>query len=133
MKHRLFNRQSLAYLGPAFLVSVGYMDPGNWGTDIEGGARFGYRLLWVILLSNLMAVLLQSLSAKLGIATGRTLPENCQAHFGKKTNYFFWITAELAAMATHGHRFLSDLLYGSTADKVRHSVSIPVLLLKVTK
>ena len=109
MKHRLFNRQFLAYLGPAFLVSVGYMDPGNWGTDIEGGAKFGYQLLWVILMSNLMAILLQSLSAKLGIATGRTLPENCQAYFGKKTNYFFWITAELAAMATD----LAEVLGGA--------------------
>src|SRR6266705_216291 len=67
-------RSLLPYFGPAFLVSVGYMDPGNWATDLEGGARFGYTLLWVLLTANLMALLLQYLSAKLGLATGRTYP-----------------------------------------------------------
>src|SRR5436305_3524272 len=71
-------RRFLAFSGPAFLVSVGYMDPGNWGTDIEAGSRFGYRLLWVLLLSNLMAVLLQSLSTRLGVVTGRDLAQACR-------------------------------------------------------
>src|SRR5215471_7777156 len=70
-------RRFLAFTGPAFLVSVGYMDPGNWGTDIEAGSKYGYRLLWVLVLSNLMAVLLQTLSARLGIVTGRDLAQAC--------------------------------------------------------
>lgn len=98
------------YAGPAFLVSVGYMDPGNWGTDIEGGVRFGYTLLWVIFLSNLMAIFLQSLAAKLGIATGRTLAENCREHFSRPMVLFFWATAELAAMATDLAEFLGGAL-----------------------
>lgn len=103
-------RRLLPFLGPAFLVSVGYMDPGNWGTDIEGGSRFGYQLLWVILLSNLMAILLQTLSAKLGIATGRTLPQLCRDNFSKPVNLFLWVTAEIAAMATDLAEFLGAAL-----------------------
>lgn len=106
----LFNRKTLAYLGPAYLVSVGYMDPGNWGTDLEGGARFGYSLLWVILLSNVMAIFLQSLSAKLGIVTGRTLPQHCRDHYSRPAAVFLWITAELAAMATDLAEFLGGAL-----------------------
>ena len=87
-------------MGPAFLVSVGYMDPGNWATDIEGGARFGYTLLWVLLLSNLMAILLQGLSAKLGIVTGKSLPENCRDRFPRWLNYILWGAAEGSALAT---------------------------------
>src|SRR4051812_3847177 len=70
-------RRMLAFAGPAYMVSVGYMDPGNWATDLEGGARFGYRLIWVLLMSNLMAVLLQTLSARLGLITGRDLAQAC--------------------------------------------------------
>src|ERR1700740_3138508 len=70
-----FWRRMFAFAGPAYLVSVGYMDPGNWATDLEGGARFGYQLLWVLIMSNAMAVLLQTLSARLGIVTGRDLPQ----------------------------------------------------------
>jgi len=103
-------RRLLPFLGPAFIVSVGYMDPGNWGTDIDGGSRFGYQLLWVILLSNLMAILLQTLSAKLGIATGRTLPQLCRDNFSKPVNMFLWITAEIAAMATDLAEFLGAAL-----------------------
>lgn len=103
-------RAFLPYLGPGFLVSVGYMDPGNWGTDIVGGARFGYQLLWVIALSNLIAIFLQSLSAKLGVATGKTLPQNCREHFSKPMNLFLWCTAELAAMATDLAEFLGAAL-----------------------
>ena len=76
-----FWRKMLAFAGPAFLVSVGYMDPGNWATDIEAGSRFGYQLLWVLLLSNGMALLLQSLSARLGIATGRDLAQACREFY----------------------------------------------------
>ena len=71
-------RRLFAFLGPAYLVSVGYMDPGNWATDLEGGARFGYALLWVLLMSNLMAVLLQTLAARLGVVTGHDLAQACR-------------------------------------------------------
>src|SRR3972149_200227 len=103
-------RRLLPFLGPAFIVSVGYMDPGNWGTDIDGGSRFGYQLLWVILLSNMMAILMQTLSAKLGIATGRTLPQLCRDRYPRTLNLFLWITAELAAMATDLAEFLGAAL-----------------------
>ena len=99
-------RRALVFFGPAFVISVGYMDPGNWGTDIEGGARFGYQLLWVILLANLMAILLQTLSAKLGIATGRSLPEVCRDHYPRWASVGLWVTAELAAIMTDLAEFL---------------------------
>jgi manganese transport protein len=102
-------REFWRYAGPAFLVSVGYMDPGNWGTDIEGGGRFGYRLLWVILLSNVMAIFLQSLSAKLGIATGRTLAQHCREQLPRPAAIGLWLTAEAAVMATD----LAELLGGA--------------------
>jgi manganese transport protein len=93
------------------------MDPGNWGTDIEGGAHFGYTLLWVILLANMMAILMQVLSAKLGIATGQSLPEVCRKQYPRWLNVILWITAELAAMATDLAEFLGgaiglNLLFG---------------------
>src|SRR5438270_13396421 len=72
-------RRMLAFAGPAYLVSVGYMDPGNWATDLQGGAIFGYQLLWVLAMSNLMAILLQTLSARLGVVTGRDLAQACRA------------------------------------------------------
>src|ERR1700690_1694466 len=74
-------RRLFAFMGPAYLVSVGYMDPGNWATDLEGGARFGYALIWVLLMSNLMAVLLQTLSARLGVVTGHDLAQACRAEY----------------------------------------------------
>lgn len=98
------------YLGPAFVASVAYMDPGNFATNIEGGARFGYELLWVLLWSNAMAILVQYLAAKLGIATGRTLPENCRAEYSRGMNVFLWIAAEIAAMATDLAEFLGAAL-----------------------
>ena len=107
---RIFNRDLIRYLGPAFLVSVGYMDPGNWATAIEGGARFGYMLLWVILLSNLMAILLQTLSAKLGIATGKDLAQLCREQFSRRTNLLLWLTAEAAMIATDLAEFLGSAL-----------------------
>jgi manganese transport protein len=99
-------KRGLVFFGPAFVISVGYMDPGNWGTDIEGGARFGYRLLWVILLANLMAILMQTLSAKLGIATGKSLPEVCRDRYPRWASVALWVTAEFAAMATDLAEFL---------------------------
>lgn len=98
------------YLGPAFIVSVAYIDPGNFATNISGGSKFNYNLVWVILWSNLMAIFLQSMSAKLGIATGKNLPQMCGEVFSRKTNWFFWIVAELAAMATDLAEFLGGTL-----------------------
>ncbi len=92
--HRLF-----AFFGPAYLVSVGYMDPGNWATDLEGGSRFGFALIWVLLLSNLMAVLLQTLAARLGIATGKDLAQACRSEYPKPIAIFLWIICEIAIIA----------------------------------
>jgi len=92
-------KRFLAFAGPAYLVSVGYMDPGNWATDIEGGSRFGYQLLWVILMSNLMAVLLQTLSARLGIVTGRDLAQACRDNYPRPVAYILWILCEVAIAA----------------------------------
>ncbi len=95
-----FWRKLLAFAGPGSLVAVGYVDPGNWATSIAGGARFGYTLLSVILISNLIAMLLQGLSAKLGIVTGRDLAQATKDSTGKKTAYFLWILTEVAIIAT---------------------------------
>ncbi len=96
---RLYWRRILGFLGPGFLISVGYMDPGNWATDIAGGSRFGYTLLFVIMASNLMAILLQSLSLKLGVATERDLAQLCRERYGAKTSFALWILAEVAIAA----------------------------------
>jgi manganese transport protein len=93
-------RRLLAFTGPAFLVSVGYMDPGNWGTDIEAGSRFGYRLLWVLLMSNLMAVLLQSLATRLGVVTGRDLAQACRESYPRGAVVVLWLLTEIAIAAT---------------------------------
>jgi len=98
------------YLGPAFIVSVAYVDPGNFATNISGGSRFNYSLVWVILWSNLMAIFLQSMSAKLGIATGCNLPQMCGKVFSRTANWCFWVVAELAAMATDLAEFLGGAL-----------------------
>ena len=100
----------LPFLGPAFIASVAYMDPGNFATNIAGGAQFGYMLLWVILLSNLMAMLLQSLSAKLGIATGLNLAEVCRNRFSRPVVLFLWVLMEIVAMATDLAEFLGAAL-----------------------
>jgi manganese transport protein len=92
-------RRLFAFAGPAYLVSVGYMDPGNWATDLEGGARFGYELLWVLVLSNLMALLLQTLSARLGIVTRRDLAQACRDEYPLSLSYVLWILSELAIVA----------------------------------
>ena len=94
-----FWRRALGFLGPGFLISVGYMDPGNWATDIAGGSRYGYTLLFVIMLSNLMAILLQSLALKLGIATERDLAQACRESYSRPTAILLWIFAEVAIAA----------------------------------
>ena len=95
----LYWRRLLGFLGPGFLISVGYMDPGNWATDIAGGARFGYTLLFVIMASNLMAILLQSLSLKLGVAMERDLAQVCREQYGARMSFFLWVMAEIAIAA----------------------------------
>ncbi|HVF81887.1 MAG TPA: Nramp family divalent metal transporter [Flavisolibacter sp.] len=93
-------RRMLSFFGPAYLVSVGYMDPGNWATDLQGGSQFGYKLIWVLLMSNLMALLLQSLSARLGIVRGRDLAQANRETYPKNINFFLYILAEVAIAAT---------------------------------
>jgi manganese transport protein len=92
-------RKMLAFAGPGFLVAVGYMDPGNWATDLSGGAQFGYTLLCVILISNLMAILLQHLCVKLGVVTGRDLAQACRDHYSRPTVLLLWVLCELAIAA----------------------------------
>src|SRR5947209_1392754 len=92
-------RRLFAFAGPAYMVSVGYMDPGNWATDIAGGSKFGYRLLWVLLVSNLMAVLLQTLSARLGIVTGRDLAQACRDNYGPVVRWTLFFFCEIAIAA----------------------------------
>src|SRR5712672_1897562 len=94
-----FWRKMLAFAGPGYLVAVGYMDPGNWATDLAGGSRFGYTLLSVILISNLMAILLQALCARLGIVTGRDLAQACRDHYSRPVSIVLWLLCELAICA----------------------------------
>ncbi|MBM7654607.1 Nramp family divalent metal transporter [Neobacillus cucumis] len=103
-------RALLPFLGPAFIASIAYVDPGNFATNIQSGARFGYKMLWVIVLANLMALLLQNMSAKLGIATGKSLPEICRDRMPKWLTMIMWIVSELAAMATDLAEFLGATL-----------------------
>ncbi len=110
-------RALVPFLGPAFIASIAYIDPGNFATNIQGGAQFGYALLWVILMANLMAMLVQGLAAKLGIATGLNLAEMCRARYPMWLCYAFWITQEITAMATDLAEFLGaaigiNLLFG---------------------
>jgi manganese transport protein len=112
-----FWRKCLAFAGPGFMVAVGYMDPGNWATDLAGGAQFGYTLLSVILISNLMAILLQHLCVKLGIATGRDLAQACRDHYPKPVVWFQWVLCELAIAACDlaeviGSAIALQLLFG---------------------
>src|SRR5258705_10314521 len=93
-------RRILSFFGPAYLVSVGYMDPGNWATDLAGGSKFGYKLIWVLLMSNLMALLLQSLSARLGIVRGRDLAQANRETYPRYVNYALYGLAEIAIAAT---------------------------------
>ena len=109
--------QIWSYFGPAFVASVAYIDPGNFATNILGGSQFGYRLLWVLLWSNVMAIVIQYLSAKLGIVTGLTLPQSCRKHFSRPMVVLLWVCAEVSAVATDMAEFLGaalglDLLIG---------------------
>jgi manganese transport protein len=110
-------RATLTMLGPAFVASVAYVDPGNFATNIQGGAKFGYLLLWVVLAANLMAMLIQYLSAKLGVVTGRNLPENVRDHSSRAVTWAMWVQAEVMAMSTDIAEFLGaaiglNLLFG---------------------
>ena len=110
-------RKMLAYAGPGYLVSVGYMDPGNWATDLAGGAKFGYALLTVIMLSNLMAILMQSLCVRLGVATGRDLAQTCRDYFSPRVNLCLWLLCEIAIAACDlaevlGSAIALQLLFG---------------------
>jgi manganese transport protein len=112
-----FWRKLFAFAGPGYLVAVGYMDPGNWATDIAGGARFGYTLLSVILLSNMMAILLQSLALKLGIVTGRDLAQACRDHYSRPVSFMLWVLCEIAIAACDlaeviGSAIALNLLFG---------------------
>jgi len=103
-------RATLAMLGPAFVAAIAYVDPGNFATNVQGGARFGYLLLWVVLAANLMAMLIQYLSAKLGIATDRDLPENFRAHYPRALSWGMWVQAEIISMSTDIAEFLGAAL-----------------------
>ncbi|MBA3883360.1 MAG: Nramp family divalent metal transporter, partial [Chthoniobacterales bacterium] len=112
-----FLRKLLAFAGPGFLVAVGYMDPGNWATDLAGGSKYNYSLLSVIMISNLMAILLQALSLKLGIATGRDLSQACRDHYSKPVSFFLWLICEIAISACDlaeiiGSAIALNLLFG---------------------
>jgi manganese transport protein len=107
-------RKVLAFAGPGYLVAVGYMDPGNWATDIGGGSKFGYTLLSVVLISSLMAMFLQALSAKLGIATGRDLAQACREHYSRRTGIFLWVVCEIAIAACD----LAEVLGSAVALKL---------------
>src|SRR6186997_128379 len=112
-----FWRKMMAFAGPGYLVAVGYMDPGNWATDLAGGARYGYTLLSVIMLSNLMAILLQALSARLGIVSGRDLAQACRDHFSRPVTVILWLLCEIAIAACDlaeviGSAIALNLLFG---------------------
>jgi manganese transport protein len=114
-------RKLLAFAGPGYLVAVGYMDPGNWATDLAGGSRFGYTLLSVILLSNLMAVLLQGLSSKLGIVTGRDLAQACRDHYSRPTAFALWVMCEIAIAACD----LAEVIGSAIALNLLFGIPIP--------
>src|SRR5215469_9362052 len=113
-------RKILAFAGPGYLIAVGYMDPGNWATDIGGGSKFGYTLLSVVLLSSLMAIFLQALAAKLGIATGRDLAQACREHYSRRVTMFLWIICELAIAACD----LAEVLGSAVALKLLFGVPL---------
>ncbi len=114
-------RKALAFAGPGYLVAVGYMDPGNWATDLAGGSKFGYALLSVILVSNLMAILLQGLAAKLGIVTGRDLAQACRGHYSRPTNVFLWVLCEIAISACD----LAEVIGSAIALNLLFRIPIP--------
>ncbi|WP_277928869.1 Nramp family divalent metal transporter [Luteimonas aquatica] len=131
----LWWRRLFAFLGPGYMVSVGYMDPGNWATDISGGSKFGYTLLSVILLSNLMAIVLQALAARLGIATGRDLAQACRDHYSRPVNFLLWLACEAAIIACDlaeviGTAIALNLLFGIplTAGAVITAIDVFLIL-----
>ena len=117
-----FWKKLLAYAGPGYLVSVGYMDPGNWATDLAGGAKFGYSLLSIILLSNLMAILLQALCVKLGVATGRDLAQACRDNFSKPVSFCLWVLCEIAISACD----LAELVGSAIALQLLFNIPLAV-------
>src|SRR5205809_5314722 len=116
-----FWRKMLAFSGPGYLVAVGYMDPGNWATDLAGGSAFGYSLLSVILLSNLMAILLQSLCARLGIVTGRDLAQACRDHYSRPVSFFLWVLCEIAICACD----LAEVIGSAIALNLLFKIPLP--------
>ncbi len=116
----------LPFLGPAFIACVAYIDPGNFATNIAGGSAFGYKLLWVIALANLMAMLLQTMSAKLGLATGKNLAELCRQEFRKPVVYAMWIVSEIMAMSTD----LAEFLGASIAINLLFSIPLLCAVLR---
>lgn len=109
-QHPTLWKRMFAFAGPAYLVSVGYMDPGNWATDLEGGSRFGYALIWVVLMANMMAVLLQTLAARLGIVTGKDLAQACRSEYAKPASFALWILGEIAIAACDLAEVLGTIL-----------------------
>jgi manganese transport protein len=120
--HGNFIRKLLAFAGPGYLVAVGYMDPGNWATDLAGGSSFGYTLLCVVLLSNLMAVLLQGLASKLGIVTGRDLAQACRDHFSKPVSVALWLLCEIAITACD----LAEVIGSAIALRLLFNIPLPI-------
>jgi manganese transport protein len=121
-EHGNFWKKLRSFIGPGLLVAVGYMDPGNWATDIEGGAKFGYTLLWVIMVSNFFAMLLQHLALKLGIATGRDLAQACKDSYSKTTSFILWVLAEIAIAATD----LAEVIGSAVAINLLFGIPLPV-------
>jgi len=114
-------RKALAFAGPGYLVAVGYMDPGNWATDLAGGSKFGYTLLSVVLLSNLIAILLQGLASKLGIVTGRDLAQACRDHYSRPASLFLWVICEIAIAACD----LAEVIGSAIALNLLFGISLP--------
>jgi len=115
--HLHWFRRLLGFMGPGYLVAIGYIDPGNWATDLAAGSGFGYSLLWIIMLSNLMAIMLQSLAVRLGVVTGMDLAQACRAHYSKRSSIFQWILCEIAICACDlaeviGTAIALNLLFG---------------------
>src|SRR5881398_896456 len=115
-------RKILAFAGPGYLVAVGYMDPGNWATDLGGGSKFGYTLLSVVLVSNLMAILLQGLAAKLGIVTGRDLAQACRDHYSRPATLALWVLCEVAIAACD----LAEVIGSAIALNLLFGIPLPV-------
>jgi manganese transport protein len=118
-------RGYLAFVGPAVIASIAYMDPGNFATNIQAGAKYGYTLLWVVLAANMIAMLFQALSAKLGIVTGRNLAEMCREHFPQPVVWAMWVVSEIAAMATDLAEFLGGAIGLSLLFHMHYSPEWP--------